>query len=91
MASLALTPRGHLLFTAADGTFQPPVALLRRTPVKPKAPARRDGKQRLTPAKQRAISERMAQAPGCKEKPGEEAEGLQTVVTGRRFSRALSG
>ena len=30
MASLALTPRGHLLFTAADGTFQPPVAWLRR-------------------------------------------------------------
>jgi len=30
MASLALTPRGHLLFTAADGTFQPPGALLRR-------------------------------------------------------------
>lgn len=30
MASLALTPRGRLLFTAADGTFQPPGALLRR-------------------------------------------------------------
>ncbi|MGH9254265.1 MAG: DEAD/DEAH box helicase [Vicinamibacterales bacterium] len=30
MASLALTPRGHLLFTAADGTFQPAGALLRR-------------------------------------------------------------
>jgi len=29
MASLTLTPRGHLLFTAADGTFQPPVARLR--------------------------------------------------------------
>src|SRR2546422_9417991 len=30
MASLALTPRGHLLFTAADDTFQAPGALLRR-------------------------------------------------------------
>ena len=30
MASLALTPRGHLLFTAADGTFQPPEGLSRR-------------------------------------------------------------
>jgi superfamily II DNA or RNA helicase len=30
MASLALTPRGHLLFTAADGTFQPPERLSRR-------------------------------------------------------------
>jgi hypothetical protein len=30
MASLALTPRGHLLFTAADGTFQPASALLCR-------------------------------------------------------------
>ncbi len=30
MASLALTPRGRLLFTVADGTFQPPEALLRR-------------------------------------------------------------
>jgi hypothetical protein len=30
MASLALTPRGHLLFTAVDGTFEPPEALLRR-------------------------------------------------------------
>jgi hypothetical protein len=29
MASLTLTPRGHLLFTAADGTFQAPVARLR--------------------------------------------------------------
>jgi hypothetical protein len=27
MASLALTPRGHLLFTATDGTFQPPDGL----------------------------------------------------------------
>src|SRR5438093_7218210 len=30
MASLALTPRGHLLFTAADDTFQTPGALLSR-------------------------------------------------------------
>jgi hypothetical protein len=30
MASLALTLRGHLLFTAEDGTFQPPLDLLRR-------------------------------------------------------------
>jgi superfamily II DNA or RNA helicase len=30
MASLALTPRGHLLFTAADDSFQAPGALLRR-------------------------------------------------------------
>ena len=30
MASLALTPRGHLLFTAADDTFQAPQAPLRR-------------------------------------------------------------
>jgi hypothetical protein len=30
MASLALTPRGHLLFTAAEGIFQPSRALLRR-------------------------------------------------------------
>jgi len=30
MASLALTPRGHLLFTAADDTFQAPGALLPR-------------------------------------------------------------
>jgi superfamily II DNA or RNA helicase len=30
MASLALTPRGHLLFTAADGIFQSSRALLRR-------------------------------------------------------------
>jgi superfamily II DNA or RNA helicase len=30
MASLALTPRGHVLFTVADGTFQPPEALLGR-------------------------------------------------------------
>ncbi|MBI2835955.1 MAG: DEAD/DEAH box helicase [Acidobacteria bacterium] len=30
MASLALTPRGHLLFTAADDTFPAPGALLRR-------------------------------------------------------------
>jgi superfamily II DNA or RNA helicase len=30
MASLALTPRGHLVFTAADDTFQAPAALLRR-------------------------------------------------------------
>src|SRR2546425_8863901 len=30
MASLALTPRGRLLFTPADGNFQPPGALLRR-------------------------------------------------------------
>ena len=30
MASLALTPRGRLLFTTTDGTFQPPEALLRR-------------------------------------------------------------
>src|SRR3990172_5921682 len=30
MASLALTPRGHLLFTAEDGTVQPPPELLRR-------------------------------------------------------------
>jgi hypothetical protein len=30
MASLALTPRRHLLFTAEDGTFQPPPELLRR-------------------------------------------------------------
>lgn len=30
MASLALTPRGHLLFTVADDTFQPPGALWRR-------------------------------------------------------------
>ncbi len=29
-ASLALTPRGRLLFTVADGTLQPPEALLRR-------------------------------------------------------------
>ncbi|HLG56822.1 MAG TPA: DEAD/DEAH box helicase [Vicinamibacterales bacterium] len=30
MASLALTPRRRLLFTAEDGTFQPPPELLRR-------------------------------------------------------------
>ena len=30
MASLALTPRGQLLFTAADDTFQPPEGLSRR-------------------------------------------------------------
>ena len=30
MASLALTPRGHLLFTAVDGPFEPSGALLRR-------------------------------------------------------------
>ena len=30
MALLALTPRGRLLFMTADGSFQPPVALLRR-------------------------------------------------------------
>jgi hypothetical protein len=30
MASIALTPRGHLLFTAADGTFQAPEVLSRR-------------------------------------------------------------
>ena len=30
MPSLSLTPRGHLLFTAADGAFQPPAALSRR-------------------------------------------------------------
>src|SRR4029450_8938898 len=30
MASLTLTRRGQLLFTAADDTFQPPGALLRR-------------------------------------------------------------
>src|SRR5215216_149197 len=30
MASLALTPRGHLLFTAAEDTFPAPGALLRR-------------------------------------------------------------
>src|SRR5258705_9082036 len=30
MASLALTPRGHLVFTAADDTLQAPAALLRR-------------------------------------------------------------
>src|SRR6266850_3919435 len=30
MASLALTPRGHLLFTAADDTFPAPGVLLRR-------------------------------------------------------------
>src|SRR3954447_791653 len=30
MASLALTPRGHLVFTAADDSFQAPAALLRR-------------------------------------------------------------
>ncbi len=30
MASLALTPRGRLLFTVADDTFQPPEAVLRR-------------------------------------------------------------
>src|ERR1019366_3507885 len=29
MASLALTPRGHLLFMAEDGTSQPPPELLR--------------------------------------------------------------
>ena len=30
MASLALTPRGHLLFTVADDALQPPAALSRR-------------------------------------------------------------
>ena len=30
MASLALTPRGRLLFTATEGTFQPPEGLSRR-------------------------------------------------------------
>lgn len=30
MASLALTPRGHLLLTAEDGTVQPPPELWRR-------------------------------------------------------------
>ena len=30
MSSLSLTPRGHLLFTAEDGTFRPPPELVRR-------------------------------------------------------------
>ena len=52
-------PAGARVLASDDLSEMFGIEIAPATPVKPKAPARHGGKQRLTPAKRRAISERM--------------------------------